>query len=81
MSTGRSEGAQYSATSSAVSPPSQEATASRWTTSTGIAMPAWSPTEACSDIAQLAAIPAATTVPPTASPKVRSRFSSFSRFS
>ncbi|CAM5242560.1 hypothetical protein SFUMM280S_07378 [Streptomyces fumanus] len=46
-----------------------------------MARPAWSPTEACSDIAQVAASPTATTVPPTASPKVRSRFSSSSRLS
>ncbi len=46
-----------------------------------MAIPAWSPCEACSDMAQLAASPAATTVPPIASPKVRSRFSSSSRLS
>ncbi|CAM5520944.1 hypothetical protein SVIOM342S_06409 [Streptomyces violaceorubidus] len=79
--TGVSAGPRYRATSSAVSPPSQVATAIRWTTSTGMARPAWRPTEACSDIAQVAARPTATTLPPTASPKVRSRFSSSSRLS
>lgn len=68
-------GVRYSATRSEASPPSHAATASRCATSTGMAMDAWMPVEACSDIAQVAAMPAATTPPPTARPKVRSFFS------
>ncbi len=66
---------RYSATSRAASPPSHSATASRWITSTGMAIPGCSPAEACSDSAQVAARPAATTTPPTARPNDRSRFS------
>lgn len=39
-----------------------------------MARPVWIPVDACSDSAQVPAIPAATTVPPRPSPKARSAF-------
>lgn len=44
--------------------------------SAGMAIPGWIPVEACSERAQVAAIPPDTTAPPMARPKVRSLVSS-----